>query len=136
MKGGKDDPYVRWIRARMLGKQRQWIAAEEDWKSVLKSKKSEAAVRRELAIVLAHRQLQSNRPSNKSINEIELASGLSVGRDWNTELAYAFVLQVAGKKDEALKKAEKAVELAVDEQKDTCRAMIDRITKNEAPKWK
>ena len=85
--------------------------------------------------MIAIRPGKSSKDSADALKHAQLASDLSGDDNWYSELVLSMAMNVAGKTEEALAKANHANELAKEESTEKCRQVIDWIKKKESLDW-
>lgn len=140
LKTGKDNIYVRWIRAEQLTDQKQYKVVESIWRSFLSESEFELPARRHLAMLYFNRALGSTNGRgkadfSKAVEEAELGLELEAKPRWQAHLVYGIALYGVGKNEEALGHIAKAKNISSDDALDLCKEWEQRIKDGEAIPW-
>ena len=127
--------YLKWLRADLAASQGDFSTAKKELSSLLTVQDHEIGARRFLAVLIAIRPGKSSKDSADALKHAQLASDLSGDDNWYSELVLSMAMNVAGKTEEALAKANHANELAKEESTEKCRQVIDWIKKKESLDW-
>lgn len=136
MKLAKDDPMVRWYKAMMDSRIKEWGNVENSLQMLIKQGEEEVGARKLLALTMVGKNKVTPKTISKAIEQIEQARSLSNESNWSVELAYAYLLKMQEDDEGAIKQAEAARELAVDENKEFCEQVIGKLKEGKKWEWR
>jgi hypothetical protein len=130
-----NNPFIRFVRAKLAATNQDFSAAEQDWKAVQKVPELATDSLRNLTILQLQKAEKNPKLAAKIAEPLQILRSFLGEEDWHFLLLTSWHQKVLSKKDDTISSCKQAWELARDDNQKLCEALELAFETNQPYQW-